>query len=100
MGRPPTHAPWTPLLGHHPSWLLGILVHTPCSLQPQHEATLRANILGQAGRIQGRNLLALPLLCDFGQVPNPLWALVSSFTVSEESAHSPQAQPDGIGVPV
>ena len=28
--------------------------------------------------MQGRNLLALLPLCDSGQVPDPLWALVSS----------------------
>lgn len=79
--------PPAPLLAHRPYWLTGILAHCPSVLcSPQHGAMPRtgANILGQAGRIQGRNLLALPLLCDAEQVPNPLWALVSSFIVKNQ----------------
>lgn len=64
------------------------------SAAPQHKALARtgANTPRQAGRIQGRNFLDPLLLCDVGQVPNPLWALVSSFRMKN--------QPDLMGIPI
>ena len=67
---------------------------TLLSAAPQHKALPRAgaNIPGQAGRIQGRYFRNPLLLCDVGQVPSPLWALVSSFAVKN--------QPDLMGIPI
>lgn len=69
------------------SWLTGILHTPPRSRLPQRKARPRAgaSILGQAGRIQGRSLLALPLRWAIGCTPNPHRVLVSSSTEKNQS---------------
>lgn len=65
---------------------MGFLAHAPSfSAAPaQGQAQSKCRHPTKSRENSGQTPPALPLLCDFGQVPTPLWALVFSFIVKNQ----------------